>query len=418
MKKFLSVCLLGISLAHAADSPVQLQIERSAQKANIGLSDFTGKNTEIPFLSGLKQVINDDLVFSTLFNVVSTGPQIKRRSDAAEWAAIGSEVVLGGEIRSKSDGRVSLSMTLYDVKSAQEVLEIERQGTRGDLRWLGHEVSNEIVRYFTGQPGLFHSKIAFVNDATGRKELYCIDYDGKNAKRLTNDNAIVTLPRFSPDRKKIIFTSYLSGQPYLYLINADGTGRKKLSSRAGLNVSPSWDPNGEEFAITLSHNGPPNIYLMDMEGKILRPLTDSNGADTAPTFSPDGSQIAFTSDRSGSPHIYVMNADGTGLRRLTTVGHCDSAAWSPDGQTLVYVKGEPRATFDIYSIEVMTGIERRLTWGQGDNENPAWSPDSRFIVFTSSRRGKSELYIMSADGSEQRPLFSNQGASFTPHWSL
>jgi TolB protein len=102
---------------------------------------------------------------------------------------------------------------------------------------------------------------------------------------------------------------------------------------------------------------------------------------------------------------------------LTTTGHCDSAAWSPDGLTIAYVKGLPGAKFDIYSIEVLTGIERRLTWNQGNSENPVWSPDSRFIVFTSNRGKKYDLYIMSADGSDQKALVVTKGQSFTPHWS-
>jgi TolB protein len=170
-------------------------------------------------------------------------------------------------------------------------------------------------------------------------------------------------------------------------------------------------------AITLSINGPPNIYMLDLQGAVTRHVTDAQGADTAPCFSPDGGQLAFTSDRDGAPHIWIMNVDGSGLRRITTASHCDSAAWSPDGQTILYVKGEARGRFDIYSIEVQTGIERRLTWAEGDNENPAWSPDGRFIIFTSTRRKKSELFIMSADGSDQRPLFTNNGQSFTPHWA-
>ena len=182
-------------------------------------------------------------------------------------------------------------------------------------------------------------------------------------------------------------------------------------------MSPSWAPNGEEFALTLSINGPPNIYLMDKQGHIKRRVTDSQEADTAPSFSPDGSQLVFTSDRAGSPHIYIMNLDGTGLRRLTTAGHCDSAAWSPDGQTIVYVKGQGSDPFDIYSIEVQTGIERRLTWAKGNSENPTWSPDGRFIAFVTSRRGKYELFVMAADGSDQRPLFTNNGQTSTPHWS-
>jgi TolB protein len=256
------------------------------------------------------------------------GGRLRVDSQALEWAVLGSDVVLSVRIRTKSESSLEISARLYDTHSGKEVLEITKKGPATDVRILGHAISDDVVKYFTGQSGIFSSKLVFVNDVTGRKELYSADYDGKGLKRLTNDNSIVILPRISPNGQKIIFTSYISGNPDLYIMNRDGSGRKKMSAKAGLNVSPSWSPNNSEIALTLSMGGQPNIYLVDLSGQIKQQLTDSRGADTAPSFSPDGTQISFTSDRAGNPQIYVVNIDGSGLRRLTTAPHCDSSAWS------------------------------------------------------------------------------------------
>jgi TolB protein len=401
-------------LIHGADG-VDLQIDRSADRFNVGLPPFSAASA--PIAKDFRQIIIDDLNFSSLFNLVLEGPAVERAKDVQGWVKIGPQSVFGADLRLKGD-RIELVAHLYDVASGKELIEVKKKGGQSEIRTLAHETANEIVKYFTGQAGIFTSKIAFVNDATGRKELYLADYDGKSIRRLTNDNSIVILPRIAKDGQRLVFTSYRAGNPDLYIMNRDGSGRTKLSAKAGLNVSPSWSPNGQEMAVTLSLHGPPNIYLLDLQGNIKKRLTETQGADTAPSFSSDGSQLVFTSDRSGSPHIFIMNLDGTGVRRLTTTGHCDSAAWSPDGQTIVYVKGGGgRGHFDIYSIEVLTGIERRLTWGSGDSENPTWSPDSRFIAFTTNRRGKYELFVMQANGSDQKPLIQLKGQSFTPHWS-
>lgn len=420
MKRALGV-LLAAALIRAtplAADPISVDITRMAGKYNLGIAPFTTGDRAVGdrVVSLAESTIAGDLRFSRLFNLVDKGPVVSKRGDAAEWSRLGSEIVLVCVLRAKGEN-VEMSARLLDTNSGKEVASFSRRAAPSALVPAAHEISNEVVKYFTGQPGIFASKIAFVNDATGRKELYLADYDGKNVRRLTNDNSIVILPRLSPDGKRVIFTSYRSGNPDLYIMDVDGSNRRKLSAKAGLNVSPAWAPNGQELAVTLSHEGPPNVFLMSSGGAIIRRLTDAQGADTAPCFSPDGAQLAFTSDRAGAPHIYIMNVDGTGLRRMTTASHCDSAAWSPDGQQLLYVKGEARGRFDIYSIEVMTGIERRLTWGEGDNENPSWSPDGRFILFTSSRRKKSELFIMAADGSDPRPLGALNGRSFTPHWA-
>lgn len=409
---------VGLSSFLHAD-PIDIQLDRSRDRFNLGVSDFFSddKVVDPSLVSAHQTVVVADLDFSKLFNLLQKGPTVRRKGDALEWAQLGSDVVLSASLRGRSQDQLEILVKLNDTHSGKEVLSLSRKGTRAEIRTNAHDISNEVVKYFTGQPGIFNSKIVFSNDVTGRKELYLADYDGKNMKRLTNDNSIVILPRMSPDGKRIVFTSYMAGNPDLYIINRDGTGRKKLSAKAGLNVSPSWAPNNQDLAVTLSQDGPPNIYLIDTQsGMVKQRLTDAQTADTAPTFSPDGNQIAFTSDRDGAPHIYVTNIDGSGLRRITTASHCDSAAWSPDGQIIVYVKGEDKY-FDIYSIEVLTGLERRLTWGNGDSENPSWSPDGRFILFTSTRRGKPELFTMSADGSDQKVLPTNNGKSFTPHWS-
>ena len=414
---FISAALLFPVRVYAQET-IDLEIERTADKFNLGVAPFfvSGRSTPDKMGSTYRRVVVDDMTFSTLFNVVTQGPAINKTREAMAWSKLGSEFVLTGTARLKSKGRIQLNAKLIDVKAGKTILTIKKKGVRGELRSLSHAVSDEVVEYFTGIPGIFNRKLAFVNDKSGRKELFVADYDGKNIKQITYDNSIVILPRISRDGKKMIFTSYRAGNPDMYFVNIDGSGRRKLSSKAGLNVSPSWNPNGEEFAITLSINDSPSIYLMDFQGKVKERLTRTNGADTAPAFSPDGSQIVFTSDRSGSPHIYVMNVDGTDVRRLTTRGHCDSAAWSPDGQTIVYTKGRARQPFDIYSIDVQTGIERRLTWAKGNSENPAWSPDGRFVIFSSARNGKPELFIMTKDGSDQRRLINLKGRFFTPHW--
>lgn len=406
------------SFQPADAAEVDITLDRTRDRFNVGLSDFLpdGRGVAAGLPDAITSTIAGDLKFSAMFNLVENGPTVRNRNDAMSWKKLGSDVVVSGEVRMRGSS-IEVEARLTDAGSGKELLEVTKKGPYAQARDLSHDVSNDVMKYFTGKTGIFNSKLVFVNNATGRKELYIADYDGRDARRLTNDNSIVILPRLSPDGRRIVFTSYLSGNPDMYVINRDGTGRKKLSSKAGLNVSPSWAPDNQSIAVTLSIDGPPNIYLMDLSGNVRRRLTTHSGADTAPTFSPDGSQIAFTSDRAGSPHIYVMNIDGSGLRRITTASHCDSAAWSPDGQNIVYVKGAGRDRFDLYSIEVLTGIERRLTWGTGDSENPAWSPDGRFILFVSNRRGKHELFVMLADGSEQRPVFINNGQSFTPHWS-
>ena len=138
------------------------------------------------------------------------------------------------------------------------------------------------------------------------------------------------------------------------------------------------------------------IYSIQELGEILRRLTRHKSIDISPTWSPDGKQIAFVSDREGSPQLWVMNADGSNKRRLTYQGkYNQSPDWSPKGDLIAYTSRDENFVFDIFTVDPKDPTQvRRLTQNQGNNEEPLFSPDGRHIVFSSTRTGRSELYIM------------------------
>jgi TolB protein len=260
----LLAALFALFTWHAHADPINVDITRQAGKYNLGMAAFTpdDKGTPSGYVAESRDVIDSDLNFCRLFNLVRQGPSISNRAEAVQWGKLGVDAVLTGTVKYRAD-RFEIRGKIYDTVAGKELLSFTKSGTPAEMRRVSHEAANEVVKYFTGQPAFFNSKIVFVNDNTGRKELYTADYDGKNTKRLTNDNAIVILPRISPDAKKVIFTSYRSGNPDLYIINTDGSDRRKLSAKSGLNVSPAWSPGNDQLAITLSVDGPPNIYLME-----------------------------------------------------------------------------------------------------------------------------------------------------------
>ncbi len=109
-----------------------------------------------------------------------------------------------------------------------------------------------------------------------------------------------------------------------------------------------------------------------------------------------------------------MGLEGGNVRRLPPRGYCDSPAWSPRGDRIVFSMREGRGGYDLYVFELATSRITRLTQEEGTNENPSWSPDGRFIVFSSSRSGRNELYIIGADGSGARKLGEIAGNSTMP----
>jgi TolB protein len=146
-------------------------------------------------------------------------------------------------------------------------------------------------------------------------------------------------------------------------------------------------------------------------------MTEGSNIDTSPSFAPNGQEIVFISDRPGHPQLYIMNIDGGNMRRLTTDGPSDSPAWSPRGDKIVFTMRQPRGNYDLYVYDLPTSKITKITNNQRNNENPTWSPDGRFVVFSSTRSGKNEIYIMAIDGSGTRKLAEIPGNSYTPSWS-
>ncbi|MCL2389169.1 MAG: Tol-Pal system beta propeller repeat protein TolB, partial [Elusimicrobia bacterium] len=220
-----------------------------------------------------------------------------------------------------------------------------------------------------------------------------------------------------PDGRQILFTSYLHGNPDLFVLDLARQRRHAVSQFQGLNSAGTFSPDGQSILLTLSRGAHPNLFLINTQGEILRRLTEGRAIATSPTFAPNGREFAFISDRGGNPQIWLMSIEGGNLRRLDIPQSTASPAWSPRGDKIAFAMRGPRGTFDIAVYELQTSRIIRLTNNARSNVNPTWSPDGRFLVFSSNRTGRWELYIMAIDGSGTRKLAEIPGNSFTPAWS-
>ncbi|MDE2511765.1 MAG: PD40 domain-containing protein, partial [Elusimicrobia bacterium] len=292
---------------------------------------------------------------------------------------------------------------------------------RQDAQWLralAHRISDDVVKAATGRDGIARTRIGFVNNQTGHKEVYVMDYDGDGVKRLTDDRSIDLLPRFSADGRRLAYTGYKAGNPDLYMIDLETGQASTVSNDQGLNVAGGFSPDGTKLLMTLSRGKSPNLYMKDLTTGAVERLTSHFGADSTPTFSPDARQVAFVSDRSGNPQIYLLDLATKAARRLSNMNWCDAPAWSPTGEWIAFAgRANRKDKMDIFLVDVTGSQIRQLTHGEGSNEDPAWSPDGRQIAFSSTRGGRPQIYVMDADGSAPRLIADVPGASSTPHWS-
>ena len=209
----------------------------------------------------------------------------------------------------------------------------------------------------------------------------------------------------------------------IYLMDGNGNNVKKITDSIGTKQYASFSPDGKKIVFEYTSEYAPNtgIYVMDADGKNVVRLSANDNQDNEPSWSPDGKWIVFESYRDGNAEIYKMTSDGKTQIRLTQNTVVDwQASWSPDGKQIVFCAQVANSDSPYYQIYLMAADGSHqivLTDTDGDNSYPSWSPDGKKIAFSSSRDGNEQIYVMNADGTNQINLSDNQGNDFSPAWS-
>lgn len=338
--------------------------------------------------------------------------------DADQYRSLGAEMLLANEIKQDGD-RLVIEGRLIDLASRQPIVGKRYRGTFDLARRIAHTFADEIVLYLTGKRGIALTSIAFSSDRDGEKEIYAMDYDGFDQRRLTGHRSISMSPAWSPAGDVLAYVSFFGGEgPSIYLADILSGRKSPVVTSGALNTSPSFSPDGRRVAFARGLGANIEIFTCKRDGSELRQLTSSPGIDTNPAWSPNGNEIAFTSSRSGSVQIYVVDAEGTNLRRLTFEGdYNDGAAWSPDGTRLAYATRAQQNRFDLAVVDLVTLATQRLTDGGGSNESPAFSPDGRRLAFSSTRAGGVQIFVMEARYGAAAEQLTFEGANRAPDWS-
>jgi TolB protein len=294
-----------------------------------------------------------------------------------------------------------------------------------------HRVSDQIVVWITGEPGMAASRIAFSIRSTDREgrsiqEIYTVDSDGENLQRVTSYGDLTLGPAWSPDGRKLAFTSYKNGTPRLYELDLVTRQDRELPiQRSGDVFSPAYHPDGERLAFAVAGRGQSGIFSLDVsQDCCLVHMSGGRYNDLSPTFSPDGRQMAFNSNRLGTatPQIYVMPTSGGDAELISPYqygqgGYYTSPDWSPTADRVAFHGRIRRGRYQILVAEVADRGRRlrQLTW-EGNNEDPSWAPDGRHLVFVGERSWGYGLFVVDGASGKIRPLVTGRNVRI-PEWS-
>ncbi len=215
--------------------------------------------------------------------------------------------------------------------------------------------------------------LAFVNNF----DIYIMDAGGNECRNLTNDPSIKDYgPAWSPDGRYIAFASDRGDYRDIYVIQVDGKNLRRVTNNSADNEHPSWSPDGKRIAFSTTQEGNWEIFTIKADGTDQVRVTDT-GDESAnnkePAWSPDGKMIAFVSDRPRND-VFLINADGTGMRVVSDgEGFNKEPAWSPDGNYIAFTSFRGSSFEDIYVVGVDGKNLRRLTKGTQPETHPSWA---------------------------------------------
>jgi TolB protein len=436
-----SVLLFLILVLPLADGAAQDWYKSGTNKGapfRMAVADFKQANGDPmnqPLLTAFNQTLWNDLDNSGIFEMVAKSfypvgtPGGPADVNLGAWSnpPPNASMLAFGNL-GINGGKLEVQGWLDDVKnsSAPQILgkQYREDPSANNARVIAHRFANEIITRLGGVPGVAESKIYFISNRSGNKEVWAMDYDGASQERVTKLGTVALSPRISPDGSRVAFSGLTkSPESWQIMMYSSDLGRLVSFPRhSGGNYSPAWASDGTRIAFSSSMgNGGSEIFIADSSGANPRRLTNGR-SDISPVFNPrTNTQIAFVSGRTGLPQIYIMDADGSNVQRVTDQGYAVSPSWSPNGLLLAFswVRHYGPGILggaDIYVMDVASRQIVQLTHDGGRNDFPSWSPDGRHIVFQSNRSGSEQIWSVLADGTHLQQL-TREGRNTQPNWS-
>lgn len=424
MVKNLLAALLCFAAPLLADDTMVVHLTTENQLIPLNLVPIESKESglEDSYIKRLEQVIRYDLNHNGMTYTTTTKPLMEVKLHIHQKK-------LGANVRAIARN------------TSKNIQEVALSGDFNHDRQQLHLVADAIYESYFPAPGIATTHILYTvrrqtpNGNDWLADVWEADYDGANARQLTQNAGYCVTPNYVPPASgklpgNFLYVSYKTGQPKIYVGTLKDGKNQRFSYLGGNQLMPMMSRQRDHVAFICDVTGNPDLFLQEFSldkgavGKPRQIFAANLSTQGTPTFSPDGKRVAFVSDKDGTPRIYSMNIPppGTPIEHLkpTLISKYNrgstAPAWSPDGKKIAFcslVDGYRQ----IFVYDFANNEERQLTQGRGNKENPTWSPNSLCLIYNRMDDNSSDLYHLNINRPEPTKITTlNSAEKHYPAW--
>ena len=451
---FLALAASAIFLL-AQQATIGGDIAKEKDKPKIAVIDFRGAGDAQKFMAAFNSTLWDELSNSGALAMVgktfypvdvpqqpqdfkppSTAPGLRRTDPPravkngpwlTDWSGPPTNAnYLAFGYTAVQDGRLLLRGFLFnvgqpDVASADLIHKLYF-GSLDDegAKKVARDFAADILQQF-GRKSLSGTKIFFVSDRTGAKEIWSMDYDGSNQKQMTFYKTASFDPAVSADGGMFAFRTLVKSGWQIMVHSADSLRKLPFYNMVTSTIeTPSFTPDGKHMLFSATVDGWLQIVQTDLNGGNLTRLSRVRALEVSPEVSPTtGRDVLFISGRSGIEQLWRMSIDGGDIEMITSgEGYVANPAWSPNGRFIAFAwtGGYEKGAYSLFTMDIASKKYTQLKPNAGKNEHPWWAPDGVHLVYQSTQGRVTQIYSMLADGTQSQRLTS-AGNNMQPVWA-
>ncbi len=385
-----------------AQIDANLEIVKKANTLPKILISIATDSSEIATLNKIKNSLAKDLEISGHFELIKENSSItyEQIPDILALSNKGIDLYLNLSAKKDTSGKYTLLTRLFDINSQSMILE-KSFTTLKENRYpfLAHRSAISINDYFKAPSIAWMDKfvVLSVYKESGKADIVIGDYTLKFKKTIISGGLNIFPKWADKNQRSIYYTSYNYKNPTLVKVNIYTREKEIIMQSEGMIAASDVNSNGSKVLITASPNSQPDIYLYNVLNKSKTKVTSYSGIDVGGQFIDNDSRMVFVSDRLGYPNIFAKSFNSRGVEKLVYHSRNNSSATSFN-DNIVYVSKDndnelSTRAFNLYLMSTKSDDLKRLT-ASGINQFPKFSPDGESLLFIKSYKGHSSIGII------------------------